>query len=146
MLICVVTVLFLQSILKLCFNNFVFHFLFLNYRMTTKGKLFIFFLLFLFKISVAQQIGPAVQTGISLSLADYRHNLISDIQYKLDFNITIEKSTDINGSDTIIFKLKSVDQPLQLDFKQSADHVRLITVNGKPIAVNLMQEDRKSVV
>ncbi|MDB5155642.1 MAG: aminopeptidase [Mucilaginibacter sp.] len=108
--------------------------------MSIKGNLTIFLTLFLFKLSVAQQIGPAVQTGISLALANYRHSLITDIQYNLDFDIPAEKSADINGSDTIIFKLKTVDQPLQLDFKQNANHVRSITVNDKPVAANLKQE------
>lgn len=108
--------------------------------MSTKGKLITLLTLFLFKISIAQQIVPTVQTGVSLALANYRHNLISDIQYKLDFNIPTDKLADINGADTLIFKLKTADQPLQIDFKQNADHVRSITVNDQPIAVKLEQE------
>ncbi|TSJ37229.1 aminopeptidase [Mucilaginibacter corticis] len=108
--------------------------------MSAKGKLTILFTLFLFKISVAQQNAPAVQTGVSLALAKYRHNLISDIQYKLDFNIPADKLADIKSTDTLTFKLKTADQPLQIDFKQSVDHVRSIIVNDKPITVRLEQE------
>nr|AGU12346.1 Peptidase family M1 [uncultured organism] len=88
-----------------------------------------------------QSIKPvAVKPGVSFELATYRHLVISNIQYGLDFDIPAEKGKSINGLETISFNLSAVNQPLQLDFKQTADYVKSIRVNGKPATVTLIDE------
>nr|WP_197486715.1 M1 family aminopeptidase [Mucilaginibacter sp. L294] len=88
-----------------------------------------------------QTIKPvAVEAGVSFELAKYRHSSISNIQYKLDFNIPAQKATEITASEQISFNLQSNQQPLQIDFKQSPDHIKALAVNGKTIAAELKDE------
>jgi aminopeptidase N len=81
-----------------------------------------------------------VEPGVSLRLATYRHAVISNIQYTLNFDIPPVKSGDIAGLESITFLLKSKDQPLQIDFKQPASQVSSLQVNGKSIPVRLVSE------
>jgi len=81
-----------------------------------------------------------VEPGVSLALATSRSEIISNIQYKLDFIIPLDKNEDIVGKMQLTFSLSSVTQQLQLDFKQSPDKVKGIKVNGKQIAVDLRNE------
>ncbi|MDB5011206.1 MAG: aminopeptidase, partial [Mucilaginibacter sp.] len=93
-------------------------------------------------VAYAQQsIKPiAVEPGVSYELAVYRHSTISNIQYTLDFDVPAEKSAAINASESISFNLNAIPHPLQLDFKQGAENVKAIEVNGKKIPVNLKAE------
>ncbi|MFC3366027.1 hypothetical protein ACFOG5_22865 [Pedobacter fastidiosus] len=81
-----------------------------------------------------------IEAGVSLDLATFRSAIISNIQYKLQFNIPSDKNSEILASEQISFDLSSVQQPLQLDFKQSAEHVKSILINGTKIAVNWKNE------
>ncbi|MES2061049.1 MAG: M1 family aminopeptidase [Bacteroidota bacterium] len=88
-----------------------------------------------------QTIKPvAVEAGVSFELAKYRHSSISNIQYKLDFNIPAQKANEIVASEQISFNLQSNEQPLQIDFKQSYDHIKSLAVNGKTIVADLREE------
>jgi aminopeptidase N len=82
----------------------------------------------------------AVEPGISFALATYRQSVISNIQYTLDFNIPADKNADIVASETIDLVLKTVSQPLQVDFKQPAGRISNLEVNGKKTPVDLQQE------
>jgi aminopeptidase N len=88
----------------------------------------------------AQGARPLVEPGVSLKLATYRHTALSDLQYTLDFDIPAEKSQAINATESISFTLKSLVQPLQLDFKQPSEKVKSIAVNGKDIPVDWANE------
>jgi aminopeptidase N len=81
-----------------------------------------------------------VEPGVSLSLATYRHTVITNLQYKLNLDIPVQKTEKIKGTELITFNLKAVDQPLQLDFKQPASHVKSLIVNGKKAIINLKDE------
>jgi len=72
-------------------------------------------------------------TGVSLELAEYRRAEISSIQYQLHFQIPAAKKENIQAKETIRFTLKSNKQPLQLDFRQPAEKVHSISVNGKQV-------------
>ncbi len=101
-----------------------------------------------FTTSAQQKIKPiAIEPGVSLELASYRHSIISNIQYKLNFDIPAEKSKAIDAKESISFNISLADQNLQLDFKQNADHVKSIVVNGEKTVINLKDEhliiDRK---
>jgi aminopeptidase N len=88
-----------------------------------------------------QNIKPvAVEAGVSFELAKYRHSSISNIQYKLDFVIPAQKATEIIASEQISFNLQNNGQPLQIDFKQSPDHIKALAVNGKAIVADLREE------
>ena len=88
-----------------------------------------------------QKIKPvAVTPGVSLELATYRKSIISDIQYSLEFTVPAEKTKAIDATETLTFNLSTINQLLQLDFKQSADHVKKIAVNGQIIPISLTNE------
>jgi aminopeptidase N len=88
----------------------------------------------------AQQKNVSIEPGVSLQLAEYRKSVISNIQYRLDFQIPDRKKDPINAAEVISFTLRKDAQPLQIDFKQQADHIKNIEVNGNPVAINLQQE------
>ncbi len=82
----------------------------------------------------------AVEPGVSLGLATYRHSIISNIQYNLDFTIPAERAKGIAAVENISFNLSDVSQPLQLDFKESPERIKTITVNGKSVGIALIAE------
>ncbi len=82
----------------------------------------------------------AIKPGVSFELAAYRRSVISNIQYTLNFDIPSDKSKAIDATESISFNLSAVNQQLQLDFKQSIDHVKAIDINGKTISINLKDE------
>jgi len=80
-----------------------------------------------------------VQPGVSFALASHRSATISNIQYQVHFSIPQELSAHIQSTENIDFKLnKLVD--VQIDFKQNADHLKRIIVNGKQVSVNFKEE------
>ncbi len=82
----------------------------------------------------------AIEAGVSLQLATYRYKVISQVQYTLNFDVPVKKTDDINASETLTFNLAAIEQPLQIDFKQPADHIKTLEVNGRSIAVDLQKE------
>jgi aminopeptidase N len=81
-----------------------------------------------------------VQKGVSLDLALHRRAVLSEVRYNLELNIPAVKSEAVSGSETISFRLKKDGAPLQLDFREEADHVTSITVNGTGVPVVLQDE------
>src|SRR5581483_3821337 len=78
--------------------------------------------------------------GVSRELAVHRRAEIADIHYQLDFSVPRSKSESIHASETIHFSLKTNAQPLQLDFKQPADHIQSLAVNGQTVSPRLENE------
>lgn len=87
--------------------------------------------------AIAQQ---TITTGVSSELAIHRRAEITNIRYQLDFTIPATKSESIQAAETIYLSLKTNTQPLQIDFKQPADHLHALTVNGKTITPRLENE------
>lgn len=87
--------------------------------------------------AIAQQ---TVTTGVSSELAIHRRAEITDIRYQLDFTIPATQNESIQAAETIYLSLKTNTQPLQIDFKQPADHLQALTVNGKTITPKLENE------
>jgi aminopeptidase N len=81
-----------------------------------------------------------VTPGVSSELSAHRRAEITDLRYQLDFKVPATKSESILATETIYLSLKANAQPLQLDFKQNADHVHALTVNGKTIVPKLENE------
>jgi aminopeptidase N len=81
-----------------------------------------------------------VETGVSQTLAEARKQLLSGVAYTLSLSIPLQKSDPIAGSETVGFRLKDNRQPLQLDFKASADHLRSVAVNGRPVPIDYRNE------
>lgn len=88
----------------------------------------ILFLLIINAVAMAQQkVKPVpVEAGVSYQLAQYRHSVISDILYRISIKVPAARNERVTGDIGIQFILKSVDQPLQIDFKQDAGNVKLI--------------------
>jgi aminopeptidase N len=96
-----------------------------------------FLMLIISTSAFAQQ---TVTTGVSSELAAHRRAEIADIRYQLDFKIPAAKTENIEATETIYFNLRTNSQPLQIDFKQNADHIHALTVNGKTISPRLKSE------
>lgn len=73
---------------------------------------------------------PAVDPGVSWALAQHRAATISNINYKLSLAIPESQDEDIDGRVVITFELADSSEPLQLDFRESADRIRSVTANG----------------
>ena len=71
-----------------------------------------------------------IDPGVSLALAKHRAATISGINYELSLTIPEELDETIEGRVNITFELGDASQPLQLDFRESADRVRSVTANG----------------
>ena len=85
-------------------------------------------------------VAVAVEPGVSLELAQRRAEIISDINYRLALNIPAEQDEDIEGSIAISFMLADDGEPLQLDFREDADHLHEVISNGKPVPVDFRTE------
>ncbi len=81
---------------------------------------------------------PAVEEGVSLSLAGYRAQQLSDIRYDISFSIPESLEERVPGSETITFKLKN-GGPLQLDFREEGAVLGL-RVNGLDCPVDWRDE------
>lgn len=81
-----------------------------------------------------------VEDGVSLKLAEYRHEVVSNIAYDLTLTIQDGDKTPIDGHIAIDFNLKSTDQPLQLDFRDAGDKLKSLSVNGKATAIDFHHE------
>lgn len=108
--------------------------------MNTITKYFCFF--FLLSVTCFAQQGTnsvAVEPGVSLALASSRSAAISNIQYKLHFTVPAAQNALIESIESIDFKLNKLIG-LQVDFKQDADHIKRISVNGKTIPIDFKAE------
>jgi aminopeptidase N len=110
--------------------------------MNFKTKIYSAALLFfaLAKAGFAQNTPAPVEPGVSLKLATYRHAILNDLQYTLSFNIPAIKSQAIDATESITFTLKAADELLQLDFKQSSENIKSITVNNLKTPVSFFDE------
>jgi aminopeptidase N len=72
------------------------------------------------------------EAGVSKLLATYRQATISDVHYSLSFSIEEGRESPITGIAVIEFNLSSKREPLVIDFRVPDDHLKTLTVNGKP--------------
>ena len=73
---------------------------------------------------------PDVVSGVSLELATHRKATISDITYRLHFDIPAEPDAPIDADLEIRFSLADASLPLQLDFREREDRLQEVGVNG----------------
>ena len=85
----------------------------------------------------AQQI---ITPGVSSELSKHRRAEIAGIRYQLNFQVPAAKTESITATETISCSLKTNTQPLQIDFKQTADHLQALSVNGKTVTPKLENE------
>ena len=81
-----------------------------------------------------------VEPGVSLSLATQRKALLSDINYRLRLEIPADQRQTIVGSVRVEFDLADAGAPLQLDFREAAQRLTLVVVNGNVSEYRFEQE------
>lgn len=81
----------------------------------------------------------SVNPGVSLELAWERAARISDVRYELAFRIPEDKAEPLEGTEALTFALKGRG-PVQLDFREGADNLRQLTVNGKAQKIDYRDE------
>ena len=88
----------------------------------------------------AAPVVPAVENGVSRSLALYRKAVLTAIHYTLEFDIPAEKNKRITAHEILNFKLSNAQTALQLDFKEDPSKISLLTINGKAAPVTHSKE------
>ncbi|MBN7818139.1 M1 family metallopeptidase [Algoriphagus pacificus] len=78
--------------------------------------------------------------GISIELAEFRKQQISEIHYKLDFSIPKEKTDPIPAKLDLELSIQNVNQPLILDFNEQKEKIISVAVNGEQIVLDFRQE------
>jgi len=96
-------------------------------------------LIFLF-FSCGRTSPPAVEPGVSLELARFREANISDITYELFFYIPEKSTGQITASETITFTLKDGNSDIQLDFRESENLLKSVSVNGTETEIQHQKE------
>ncbi len=105
--------------------------------------LYLFLLLSAFLASftlTAKPVDPGLETGVSRSLAMYRKEVVSNVNYQLSLDIPVERKEAIGAIEKLSFKLKSNLYPLQLDFKVQSEKLKKLKVNGVSIPINHISE------
>ena len=82
---------------------------------------------------------PSVEEGVSLQLAEYRSETLSDVRYEIAFRIPASQQERISGQETVSFSLKG-KAPVQLDFREGREAVLGLKVNGKECAIDYQSE------
>ena len=67
---------------------------------------------------------PTIEFGVSKDLADFRSDIINDIQYQLKFDVPALKSEEIKANELLSFYLLKNEFPLQLDFKAQQNQIQ----------------------
>lgn len=81
-----------------------------------------------------------VEAGVSLELANYRKQHISDVVYNLHFKIPKQKSSPIASRLELTFNLSSLEKHVLLDFNEDLSKLQSIQINGKKQAFNFQNE------
>ena len=79
------------------------------------------------------------EEGISLELAQLRKQEIKELKYGLSFSIPKQKQEAVEGEARISFLLQR-PQEIILDFRESADKIKEVSVNGKPSEYTFLNE------
>lgn len=74
--------------------------------------------------------------GISSELAQFRSTQISDIHYKLAFEIPSQKTDSIPSTLILELTISDVSHPLILDFNEDSKNLLFLSVNGNPSEIN----------
>lgn len=88
----------------------------------------------------AQTSALPAEPGVSLQLAQQRAKALQHIRYSIHLRVPAEVKTPIAGGEVIYFDCLDNSDPLQIDFKASADQLGEIRVNGQKIPPRFEQE------
>lgn len=90
--------------------------------------------------SCAKIVPPPNEPGVSLELATFRKSLLSDIHYKLYFQIPKDENLPIPATITINFYLTNSYVDLPLDFRESGENLKTLVINDFPTEIILENE------
>ena len=79
------------------------------------------------------------EEGISLELAQLRKQEIKDLKYNLHFSIPDQKQKTVEGEARIQFTIQN-PQEIILDFRESADKIKELNINGKSADYKFLNE------
>ncbi|MEQ9264231.1 MAG: M1 family aminopeptidase [Balneolaceae bacterium] len=71
-----------------------------------------------------------LQPGVSIELAEFRKQVVSEIEYTLHLTIPENKDLPITGKNVITFSLSENSRDLALDFREKAENLSAINING----------------
>jgi aminopeptidase N len=83
---------------------------------------------------------PIIERGVSSELAIYRKTIISNIHYRLSFDVPAQPDQPVLSTELLSFQLKKNKQALQVDFKEDAKKIKLLLVNNLPVTVKIVKE------
>ncbi|MGQ1909738.1 M1 family metallopeptidase [Marinifilum sp. RC60d5] len=98
--------------------------------MKTQHILFVFICILITACNTQNKALP-VESGVAKTLAEYRKENISNLEYNLSFTIPETREQNITGTNTIAFKLLSTNQDLQIDFREDVSLINKIICNGE---------------
>lgn len=97
------------------------------------------FALFLF-VSCNQTNPRLLDKGVSIELAQYRKQQISDINYDLHFRIPNKIKDPIPSNLNVQFNLKEVEGDQYLDFNVATEKLKSVQINGTDMPINHKNE------
>ena len=102
-------------------------------------KRFLYIIIVLAAISCTSQSRKSLyKPGVSQQLAQYRKELISDLEYTLHFSIPQEKETPVEGKIKIGFNLEQPQETI-IDFRKT-ENVHSVQANGTQTQYELLSE------
>ncbi|WP_343329057.1 M1 family aminopeptidase [Polaribacter staleyi] len=104
-----------------------------------KFNVYILAFLFIFSCTDKQE-GIKLEKGISLELATYRKQQITDVVYDLHFKIPNEKKDPISSRLKINFTVNDLKNDVVLDFNEAVSNLKSIKVNGEVSVINHQKE------
>ena len=96
--------------------------------------------LLLFIRAAAQSPVVPVEPGVSIRLAQERVKVVQHVRYALRFALPADVKTPVKGEETLYFNCLDNSKPLQIDFKADPSQVGEVSVNGKILPLQLVQE------
>ncbi len=81
-----------------------------------------------------------LEKGVSLNLANYRKEQITDLHYALDFSISKNLEDPIPTTLTLTATIVDLQYNLILDFNENKDHLKTLSINGKSTPIKHIKE------
>ncbi|GAB1856174.1 M1 family aminopeptidase [Flavobacteriaceae bacterium MHTCC 0001] len=97
-------------------------------------------LLFFASCNKKQELVSLLSPGISLDLATYRKQQVSDVVYTLLFHIPKDKNEAIASKLDLELQIHDLKHPLYLDFNVDSSHLKHVVVNSDTVPIDHQQE------
>jgi aminopeptidase N len=81
--------------------------------------------------------GPDRGPGVPLTLAEHRGRTVSDVQYDLNLEVPLDLGRPIRGTVAVTLELRGPG-PIVLDFAGPPDGVGTVTLDGGPVAAEVL--------